>query len=52
MMHVLHLGVAHFCTGGALLCLMSLDFFGTFANTVVSFTSFTFTPQNASLHEA
>ena len=29
LMHVLHLGVAHFCNGGALLCLMEYDFFGS-----------------------
>ena len=28
LMHVLHQGLAHFCNGGALLCLLNLGFFG------------------------
>lgn len=31
LMHCLHLGIAHFCNGGALLCLLSFNFFGSFA---------------------
>ena len=47
LMHTLHLGLAHFCNGGALLCLMS---FGYFSNSefdnALFWTIFNLVPSN------
>ena len=41
LMHTLHLGLAHFCNGGALLCLMSFGYFSTLGfDEVIFWTTF------------